>query len=52
MMAVIQYVLYLAILILLAVPLGTYIKKIMNGEKHFYPKFCCPARNLFTRPYG
>lgn len=35
MMAVIQYILYLAILVLLAVPLGAYIKKIMNGEKTF-----------------
>ncbi len=46
MMAVIQYVLYLAILILLAVPLGTYIKKIMNGEKTFLSKILLPCENL------
>ena len=46
MMAVIQYVLYLAILILLAVPLGTYIKKIMNGEKTFLSKILLPCEKL------
>ena len=38
MMAVIQYILYPAILVLLAVPLGAYIKKVMNGEKTFLSK--------------
>lgn len=33
MSAVIQYILYLAILVILAIPLGVYIKKAMNGEK-------------------
>ena len=46
MMAVIQYVLYLTILILLAVPLGTYIKKIMNGEKTILSKILLPCENL------
>ena len=32
MTAVIQYILYLVILVALAVPLGAYIKKVMNGE--------------------
>ena len=36
MMTVMQYVLYLVILILLAVPLGAYIKKVMNGERTFF----------------
>lgn len=35
MSAVLQYVLYLAILIALAVPLGGYIKRVMDGEKTF-----------------
>ena len=39
MTAVIQYILYLVILVALAVPLGAYIKKVMNGEK----------TSLFTR---
>ena len=35
MSAVIQYILYLAILVALAIPLGAYIKKVMDGEKTF-----------------
>lgn len=49
MMAVIQYILYLAILVLLAVPLGAYIKKIMNGEKTFLSKILTPCENLVYR---
>lgn len=41
-----QYVLYLAILILLAVPLGAYIKKVMNGERTFLSKILSPFENL------
>ena len=33
-----QYVLYLAILVLLAIPLGTYIEKVMNGKRTFLSK--------------
>ena len=32
---IIQYVFYLAVLVLLAIPLGRYISKAMNGEKVF-----------------
>lgn len=46
MMTVMQYVLYLAILILLAVPLGAYIKKVMNGERTFLSKILSPCENL------
>lgn len=46
MMAVIQYILYPAILVLLAVPLGAYIKKVMNGEKTFLSKILTPCENL------
>ena len=46
MMTVMQYVLYLAILILLAVPLGAYIKKVMNGERTFLSKILSPFENL------
>ena len=42
MRAVIQYVLYLAILVVLAVPLGKYIKKVMNGEKTMFSKVFKP----------
>ena len=35
MSAVLQYILYLAVLVVLAIPLGAYIHKVMNGEKPF-----------------
>lgn len=46
MMTTIQYILYLAILILLAVPLGAYIKKVMNSEKTVLSKILSPCENL------
>lgn len=49
MMAVIQYVLYLALLIVLAIPLGTYIKKVMDGEKTILSKVLTPCENLVYR---
>lgn len=49
MMAVIQYILYPAILVLLAVLLGAYIKKIMNGEKTFLSKILILVKILFIR---
>ena len=45
MSAVIQYILYLVVLIVLAIPLGTYIKKVMNGEKTFLSKILTPCEN-------
>lgn len=45
MSAVIQYKLYLAVLIVLAIPLGAYIKKVMNGEKTFLSKILTPCEN-------
>lgn len=45
MSAVIQYILYLAVLIALAIPLGGYIKKVMNGEKTFLSKILTPCEN-------
>lgn len=35
MSSVIQYILYLAILVILAIPLGAYMKKVMTGEKPY-----------------
>jgi len=46
MMNVIQYILYLAVLVTLAVPLGAYIKKVMNGEKTFSSRVLTPCENL------
>lgn len=45
MAAVVQYILYLAILVVLAVPLGAYIKKVMDGEKTFLSKILTPCEN-------
>ena len=46
MSAVVQYILYLAILVVLAIPLGAYIKKVMDGEKTFLSKVLTPCENL------
>ena len=46
MTSILQYGLYLLILILLAIPLGNYIGKIMNGEKVFLSKILEPVENL------
>lgn len=37
--------LYLAVLVALAIPLGAYIKKVMNGEKTFLSKILTPCEN-------
>ena len=45
MNAVLQYILYLALLVGLAIPLGLYIGKVMNGEKVFLSKLLVPCEN-------
>lgn len=45
MNAVIQYILYLAALVVLAIPLGGYIKKVMDGEKTFLSRLLTPCEN-------
>ena len=45
MISIIQYIFYLAVLIVLAIPLGSYIKKVMNGEKTFLSKILTPCEN-------
>jgi len=49
MMTVIQYVLYLAVLIVLAIPLGAYMKKVMCGEKTVLSKVLTPCENAVYR---
>ena len=39
----IQYAVYLIILVALAIPLGAYIGKVMNGEKVFLSRICGPC---------
>ncbi|MCI2047568.1 MAG: potassium-transporting ATPase subunit KdpA [Faecalibacterium sp.] len=46
MASILQYVFYLAILVVLAIPLGAYIKKVMYGEKTFLSKILTPCENL------
>lgn len=46
MSAALQYILYLAILVVLAIPLGVYIKKVMDGEKTFLSRILTPCENL------
>ena len=45
MNVVIQCILYLAILVVLAIQLGAYIKNVMNGEKTFLSKLLTPCEN-------
>lgn len=46
---VIQCILYLAVLVLLVIPLGTYIGKVMNGEKVFLSRIVQPIENFTYR---
>lgn len=40
---ILQYILYLGILIVLAIPLGAYIGKVMNGERTVFSKILVPC---------
>ncbi|WP_419025849.1 potassium-transporting ATPase subunit KdpA [Emergencia sp.] len=42
---VIQYILYVLILVALGIPLGTYIGKVMNGEKTLLSPILMPCEN-------
>lgn len=50
--AVAQYMIYLLLLIILAVPLGTYIRKVMNGEKTFLSWLLSPVENIVYKIIG
>ena len=43
---ILQYGLYLLLLVVLAVPLGAYIGKVMNGEKVFLSRVLRPCEKL------
>ena len=45
MNTVLQYALHLAVLVILAIPLGAYIKKVMDGEKTFLSRILTPCEN-------
>ena len=42
---VLQYIFYLALLVALAIPLGKYISKVMNGERVFLSRLLRPCEN-------
>lgn len=46
---VLQYVAYVIVLVVLAIPLGAYIKKAMNGEKTFLSRICTPCEKLIYK---
>ncbi|MEG1426421.1 MAG: potassium-transporting ATPase subunit KdpA [Oscillospiraceae bacterium] len=48
----IQYILYIAVLILLAVPLGAYMGRVMNGEKTFLSRILIPCEKGVYRVLG
>lgn len=48
MQAILQYGFYLIILVVLAIPLGSYMGKVMNGEKVFLSKILLPCENFIT----
>ena len=52
MISVIQYCLYPIILVLLAIPLGKYMKKVMYGEKTFLSKVLNPVESFIYRIAG
>ena len=49
MQAILQYGVYLIILVVLAIPLGSYMGKVMNGEKVFLSKILLPCENFIYR---
>lgn len=46
---ILQYSLYLVVLIALAIPLGRYIGKVMNGEPVFLSKILKPCENIIYK---
>ncbi|MEG0770934.1 MAG: potassium-transporting ATPase subunit KdpA [Clostridia bacterium] len=49
MATIFTYIFYLAILVVLAIPLGSYIGKVMNGEKTFLSKLLNPCETAIYK---
>lgn len=47
--AMLQYILYVVILVALGIPLGSYMGKIMNGEKVFLSKIFSPLEHFIYK---
>ncbi|MDO5388257.1 MAG: potassium-transporting ATPase subunit KdpA [Clostridia bacterium] len=52
MNSVLQYILYLAVLVVFAIPLGGYIKKVMYGEKTLLSPVFNPIEKLIYKILG
>lgn len=52
MNSVLQYILYLAVLVVFAIPLGGYIKKVMYGEKTLLSPVFSPIEKLIYKILG
>lgn len=50
--SVLQYVLYIVILVALGYPLGMYMGKIMNGEKNLLSKIFLPLESFVYKLFG
>lgn len=49
---IIQYLVFLIVLVVLSIPLGTYMAKVMNGENIFLSKILSPIENLIYKIIG
>lgn len=47
-----EYIFYLGVLVLLAIPLGRYISKVMNGETVFLSKMMRPCEGFLYKVLG
>lgn len=49
---IMQYIFFIVVLIVLAVPLGKYIQKVMDGEKTFLTRILLPAEKFLYKLFG
>lgn len=49
---IIQYLIFLIVLVIFSIPLGTYMAKVMNGEHVFLSKILSPIENLIYKIIG
>lgn len=49
---IIQYLVFLVVLVVLSIPLGSYMAKVMNGEHVFLSKILLPIENLIYKIIG
>ena len=49
---IIQYLVFLIVLVIFSIPLGTYMAKVMNGENIFLSKILSPIENLIYKIIG